>query len=134
MKPLTQLVDALAADYNPDYWSDHVKIETGRMIDALGERDWRQLERIWPTQSAGWRIRFSDASLLSEKPRVLALLGKMLGSPEASVGAAIAAALLEKNYVWDPSVNLRADLQRHLATATRPEAAVINRLLAQLPA
>lgn len=134
MNPLAQLTDLLSSDYNPDYWSDHVKIEAGQLIDRLDARAWSQLEKIYPAQTAGWRVRFADASLLSEKPRMIPLLIQMLRSPEPAVGAAIAATLLEKNYVWDPGVSLHADLRRHLATANTTESQPLKTLLAQLPA
>jgi hypothetical protein len=79
-------------------------------------------------------VRFADASLLSEKPRMIPLLIQILRSPEPAVGAAIATTLLEKNYTWHPEVSLRADLQRHLATATPTESRPLQTLLARLPA
>jgi hypothetical protein len=134
MDTVERLVQDLGRDYTPDYWYDHAKFEAGKMIDELDDEQWLRLEKIWREQPVNWQIHFVEASHLSEKPRVVNLLVKMLASPEAQVGSAVAEMLLEKNYRWSPQESLLADLERHLRLASPEEQVPIKRLISRLPA
>jgi len=134
MDTFEKLVEELDHDYNPDYWSDHIKLRVGEQVDELSDEHWSRLETIWQNQSVGWRIRLAEASFLSEKPRTIDLLIEMLKSPEPEVGCAVAETLLEKNYQWSPEVSLLADLERHLHRAAPQARGSIERLIARLPA
>ena len=128
------LVESLNHDYNPDYWSDHIKLRIGEQLDELGDEDWSRLETTWRNQSVGWRIRLAEASFLSENPRAINLLIEMLKSPEPEVGCVVAETLLEKNYQWSPEVSLLSDLERHLNRAALQDQVPIKRLISRLPA
>lgn len=133
MSLLHKLMPILEADYNPDYWSDNVKTEAGSMIDRLSENEWDALTESWQNQTPTWRRNFAEASFLSDKPRVISLLVCMLRSPEAEVGAAIAKTLVEKQYFWEPDVDLVGDLKRHLESASELDAIDLQALLNRLP-
>ncbi|KAA3659662.1 MAG: hypothetical protein DWQ04_21640 [Chloroflexi bacterium] len=130
---LEKLNQVLTPDYNSDFWSDQVKSEAGILLDTLQEDDWTHLLNTWQSKPAAWCIRLVEASLLSEKPRIIRLLVALLKRPEAQVGAAVAAMLLEKDYQWSPEESLLSDLERHLTLASQNKDS-IQRLMSRLPA
>lgn len=134
MDTVERLVQDLGKDYAPDYWYDHAIVEAGKVIDELDDVQWLRLEEVWREQPANWQIHLVEASHRSEKPRVVRLLVKMLASPDARVGAAVAEMLLEKNYRWSPQESLLADLERHLQLASPEGQVPLRRLLSRLPA
>ncbi len=130
---LEELDRLLTPEYNPDFWSDSVRTEAGALLDALQEGEWDHLLEMWHAKAASWCVRLAEASLLSDKPRVIRLLVALLKRPEAEVGAAVAAMLLEKDYQWSPDESLLADLERHLDQCGG-EQQPIQRLMSRLPA
>lgn len=129
-----KLIDLLEPDYNPDFWNDEIISDAGMLLDRLQEEEWTRLLGTWKRKPTGWCVRLVEASLLSEKSRVIGLLVSMLKRPEAEVGAAAAAMLLEKNYQWSPEESLLPDLKRHLEHASDLQAGPLRRLLSRLPA
>ena len=128
-----QLVSILEPDYNPDYWEDVVKVDAGVLLDTLQDDEWERLLNTWQSKPATWCVHLVEASLLSDKPRVMPLLVAMLKRPEGKVGGAVATMLLEKGYQWSPEESLVADLQRHLQLVSGLDAQAIQRLLLWLP-
>lgn len=133
MNRLNELIIGLEANYNSDYWSDNMKVEMGNIIDQLNDKEWTELTKNWANYTPTCISHFADAAMLSDKPRIIPLLIEMLNSNEAQVGASVARTLVEKQYFWDPDVDLVADLKRHLKAASETEAIDIQALLSRLP-
>jgi hypothetical protein len=127
------LLQLLAPHYNPDHWADDVQLDVAALLDHLPPGDWQRLADEARRAPSGWCVHLADAARATSNAQASDLLIELLRRTEPEVGAAAAAALLELDYQWSPEVSLRADLQRHLATASEMQAAAIRRLLGRLP-
>jgi hypothetical protein len=133
MNTLSQLIAGLQAEYNPDYWSDNIKTDMGLLIDQLEEAEWTELTKIWNERPTDWQAKLAEAAFLSDQPKVIPMLISMLGTDSPAVGAAVARTLTEKQYFWDPAVDLVPDIKRLLGTATENEKRDLMALLNRLP-
>lgn len=124
---------SLDLDGGPDFWSDVARPRAAEALAALDDHAWAALVAGCAAQAAPWRMRLTEALILLDDARSLALLEDLVGAAEPAVAAAAAEALIERGYVWSPDRSLRADLERHLANASPTEQAPLARLLRRLP-
>jgi len=133
MSSITTILTELNREHNVDFWSDVARIEIRNALNELSADEWKELISDWNKLSEEGCIKLAEAATISTGTGAMDLLTNMLQSRSTKVGVAVAEALIEKNYLWDPENSLLNDLRRHLSNTEGGDRDIIQRLINRLP-
>ncbi|MEY3444228.1 MAG: hypothetical protein RLZZ519_2509 [Bacteroidota bacterium] len=126
---LEQVLADVNHDYAPDVWANVERPKVFGKLKSLIPQDWKKLEVRWVDLEVFGKRQLADLLRSLKHVHSKKLLAKMLTDQDASVGAAVAIALLELDFRWNPKKSIVAEVQRHHDNNKGYEQEQIARLL-----
>ncbi len=133
MEKVTTLLERVTRNYNPDFWAEVELPSVAELLDQLDEHGWKGLSQEWPSLSPQGQIQLVQACRACRHPMRMRMLEAIVQTPDAHVGAAVAQALLEHDYAWNPEISIRAEFERHKENLEGHELRLVERMILRLP-